>query len=96
MHTLKPYPGKFEGNESQMLARAVYNASCNGSCESLGDVDGFGYFALVVGKLYSYILNENSQGFVDVGIYSHAEAKARWQKISDEYDKFESQAEESD
>lgn len=88
MRTLTPYPGKFEGNESQLMAQAVYQASLDGTDEELGDVDNFGWYGLVKGKRYSFILSEDSQGFVTVNYGTHAEMKAQWDKIEKAYDEF--------
>lgn len=87
MRTITPDLGKFEGNRSQMIARAVHNTVGNGgaSCE-LGDVQDFGYYALVTGKRYTYILEENDQGFVHVAIFSHSEGLEKWEQIEQAYE----------
>jgi hypothetical protein len=94
MKTLRPHPGKFEGNESQMLAEIVYNASMEGCCEELGEVDGFGFYAFVKGKRYGFIMSEDSQGFVSVYYYTLSEARQKWAAIEKEYEEWTTESEE--
>jgi len=70
MFTKVTRPGKFEGNESQLIAEVVYEASLDGVQEEWGDVlqDGY-YYALVEGRRYSFIVKEDSYGFVQVFIF---------------------------
>lgn len=85
MYTKTPYPGKFEGNASQKVAEAVYDITLQGCWDTLGDVEGFGFFAFVVGKKYGFILAEDSQGFVEVTAHSLDEARIMWKRIEKEY-----------
>lgn len=94
MHTKHKSPGKFQGNESEMLTRAVYNASLDGCCESLGESDGFGYYAYVSGKRYDFILNENSQGFVYVEWGKPQEMLEKWEKLEKDYAEWIGEGEE--
>ena len=87
MHTIKSQPGKFEGNTSQLLARVVYNVIGNGMADAeLGESNGFGYYAMVTGKRYTFLLSEDSQGFVFVDWGSHQECAERWAEIEAEYE----------
>jgi hypothetical protein len=88
--------GKFQGNASYKMAEAVYNASLDGCCEQLGDVEGFGFYALVEGKRYGFIMNENSQGFVSVDYWPIAEAREKWAAIEKEYEKWSEECESED
>ena len=85
MHTARPYPGKFEGNESQLVAEVVYNKTLDGIAESIGDVEGFGFYAFVKGKRYGFIMSEDSQGFVTVVTCLLAEAEQKWADLEHEY-----------
>jgi hypothetical protein len=88
MHTIKRNIGKFQGNDSYMLASAVYNATMDGTCAQLGDVEGFGFYAFVEGKRYGFLMHESNQGFISVNYYSLKEARERWAKIEAEYEKW--------
>ena len=96
MHTRKHTLGKFQGNESEMLAQAVYNASMDGCCETLGDCETFGFYAYVPGKRNDYILNENSQGFVYVEYGPPAKIQAMWKAIGADYEEFCGEEESDD
>ena len=86
MHTSKPSPGKYEGNRSQLVARVIDNLVGNGFADAeLGDVDTFGYYAMVVGKRNTYLLSQDSQGFVFVDYGDHQTCKERWAEIEAEY-----------
>ena len=89
MHTKHKSFGKFQGNDSELLAKAVYNCSLDGSWgESLGESDSFGWYAYIPGKRYHFILCENSQGFVYVEHGTPDEMSAMWAKIEAEYEKW--------
>lgn len=89
MHTRKHTLGKFQGNESEMLAQAVYNCSLDGSWgESLGESDTFGWYAYIPGKRYHFILRENSQGFVYVEYGKPYEMATMWERIEKDYAEF--------
>ena len=94
MYTRRQTLGKFQGNDSEMLAKAVYNASMDGCCETLGDVETFGFYAYVPGKRNDYILNENSQGFVYVEYGPPAKMQALWASIEKDYTEFMGDSEE--
>jgi len=67
MRTTNPSPGKFEGNPSQLLAAAAYEASMDGSDITYGDVTERGVaYSIVDGRRWTFIVCEYGQGFVDV------------------------------
>jgi len=84
MYTANPYPGKFEGNRSQLLAQAVYNAYADDVCSE----EGFGHYALIKGKRYWYILHESDQGFVSVDYGPSSEMLLEWDKVQAAYSQF--------
>lgn len=88
MYTAKPYPGKFEGNGSQMLAEAVYNASMDGSAGFFGDGQTYNFYCLIEGKHYMFILCEDSQGFVTVDYGKPDEMLPEWGRIEAEYSEY--------
>ncbi len=94
MHTKHKSLGKFQGNESEMIAKAVYNASMDGCCESLGESEGFGWYAYVSGKRYDFILNENSQGFVYVEWGKPQEMIEKWERLEKDYAEWMGEGEE--
>lgn len=74
MKTLNPSPGKFEGNDSQLVARVAYEASLDGCAETIGDCSEIGWHAsLVTGKRYSFIVYEDDLGFVDVETFRNGD-----------------------
>jgi hypothetical protein len=68
MYTIEKRCGKFEGNRSQLLARAVYEASLVGYADILTAGDGSSV-CLVHGKRYSFLIYESQSGFVYVETY---------------------------
>lgn len=89
MYTKNPYPGKYEGNTSRLLARILDNCVGNGyASDELGDVDGFGHYALVLGRRYTFTVYTSSQGFVDVQTWDKAMGKKAWADINLDYEKF--------
>jgi len=86
-YTLPPRYGKFIGCYSEWLGNVLCNLC--GYDDELGEVDGFGWYALVHGKRWSWIVHEDSQGFFDYGEYeSKSEAISNWCDIQDDYDVF--------
>jgi len=71
----KRYPGKFEGCADDRLGEALYNTDPSETC---GDVCEAGLWAgLIRGKRLgkpSYIVTEDSQGFVDYETFATADA----------------------
>ena len=95
MYTKHKSLGKFQGNESEMLAKAVYNASLDGTWgESLGESEGFGWYAYVSGKRYDFILEENSQGFVYVEWGKPQEMLEKWERLEKDYAEWMGEGEE--
>ena len=84
MYTANPHPGKFEGNQSQLLAHVVYNAYADEVCSE----EGFGHYALIKGKRYWYILHESDQGFVSVEYGPSSEILPEWDKVQAAYTEF--------
>lgn len=77
--------GKFEGNQSEAMARVVYKASLDPfyCVDELGSVEEDGYwFGLVAGKMHGWIIMEDSKGFVDVTSFrTFEEAKGAFTRI---------------
>ena len=79
------YPGKFEGNESRLIARVLYDlCGVSGYDEQCGDVQELGWYALFRGKKYGFIVYEDNNGFFDYTIYdSVREAEQDWRIIEE-------------
>jgi len=86
--------GKFEGNADEGLAESLYEMSLDGSWQTLGDVHGFGWYALIAeghdGDRW-YVINEDSQGFVTIvaGPMDQIAAETEWDAIGSEYTDWE-------
>lgn len=64
MYTINRHPGKFEGNASQLVAEVLHNVTLDGGYDrECGDVETT-WYALINGKRHSWIVAEDSQGFV--------------------------------
>jgi hypothetical protein len=88
------HPGKFEGNQDQELAARLYDISLYGCCESIGDVESFGFYTLIIDDGKGYIGYEDSQGFWTIMEYeSVKDAEDNFARISSEYDDFMAEAE---
>ncbi len=92
-------PGKFEGNADQDLAEYLHKLSLDGwTDEEIGDVEGFGWYGLLTqvagrGKLKSYIIHEDSQGFFNYTTYDTQDlALTAWGNLESEYEDFEREA----
>ena len=91
--------GKYEGNADQDLAEYLHKLSLDGCDEELGDVESFGWYGILlqiagIGKLKSYIIHEDSQGFFDYTTYdTKALALEAWENLESEYEDFEREAE---
>ena len=86
------HPGKFEGE--LYATRAIYELVGDGTCDELGDVDGFGWYARFSGTvrgrgpLYC-IISEDSQGFVYGRYFDDAANLDRaWSCLEAEYAEF--------
>jgi hypothetical protein len=91
-------PGKFEGAGSQHLARKLYDITLeSGQDEDIGEADTFGWYAFI--KNYkngkSYILSEDSQGFVSYEEFDEAgEADTAWATLQEQWEAFNTEANE--
>lgn len=82
----KPGPGKFEANESEEIAEALYDLTLGSWFnEQYGDVEHGGWYALFInvtptgGHTSNYIVEEDNNGFFTYQEYaSEEEAYARW------------------
>lgn len=82
-------PGKYEGNEDQELARRLWNRSLDGSFDSFGESEYYGFHVLVDDdETYEewYILVEDSDGFVTIIFGPETELLARsyFQRLEEE------------
>ena len=77
MYTQNRRPGRFEGNRSQLLAEVAYKTSLEWFHDCAGSITSWGvFYALLHGRRYSFIVEEDEQGFVSVTVYKsrgHAE-----------------------
>jgi hypothetical protein len=86
--------GKFEGNTDEKLAEYLHQISLDGCDEELGDVQSFGWYGLLLqlsgkGKLKSYIIHEDEQGFFDYCTYNtQVQAKEDWANLEADYEEF--------
>jgi hypothetical protein len=98
MKTLNPSPGKFEGNYSQAIARAVYTRVLDGCAdETIGDCSEIGWIAnLVTGTNHTFILVEDNQGFVSVDYWLTGSEtwQSEWDKLVSECDSFYAEQED--
>jgi hypothetical protein len=80
--TLNPHPGKYEGNESQLVARVLNNIIGNGfATDEFGSVDEGGHCALVLGKRYGFIVETDNGGFVTAYTFTKDAALKRFNEI---------------
>ena len=80
-------PGKFEGNSSELTARILYDCVLNEWCDQeVGEACGFGWYGLIVGKRYGFIVKEDSQGFFTYWCGPKEKAKAKWSRIEHAYE----------
>lgn len=82
-YTQKRYPGKFEGCYSQWLGEVLSNTMPN---DETGDVTETGlWIGLIRGKRKTYLVSEDSQGFVDYAIFDTlAEAEVEFNRLAEE------------
>jgi hypothetical protein len=86
MKTLNPQPGRFEGNESQLMARVLDEIIGNGfATDEFGDVEHGGHHALVLGKRYGFIALTDNYGFFQVWAYAKDHALKRFNELLAEY-----------
>ena len=85
-------PGKFEGCANQDLAQALRELSLNGCDGELGDVQGFGWYGLMLDINLTwpkdYIVSEDNFGFFDYVEYERGEAITDWNRLQKEEEEF--------
>ena len=85
----QPEPGKFEGNGSRRLAKALYALAGDGLSTALGDVQDFGWYGLILRRAHGYIVHEDSQGFFDYTLFDTVdEAQQVWAELEAKYQEF--------
>lgn len=78
MYTEKRNPGKFEACESALMAEIL--SQCNMDDE-IGTVMEGEWYGLIRGKSYWFIVEEDSQGFVQYRAGKPQEIKHAWDEI---------------
>jgi hypothetical protein len=97
MYTEKRYPGKFEACESVKVAEVLSGILGNGFADlELGDVETFGYYALIRGKRYAFITEEDNFGFFTYVVGKPEDILKKWRLIEDKYDLFEMMKDDDD
>ena len=87
-----PHLGKFEGE--LYATKYIYDVTGDGCSDTLGESDGFGWYASFSGKIkgrgpFHAIIGEDSQGFVHGTYYdTAADLALAWDKLETEYDEF--------
>jgi hypothetical protein len=90
MYTQKRVPGKYEGNQSQLLAEVLDNVIGNGFADDeIGECDSMGHFALIHGKRHSYIVETDNFGFVSYVYGPKDKMVKKFEAIVAEYDDME-------
>ena len=94
----RPGPGKFEGNESLEESELLYGHSLDGTHDTFGESDLFGFYILIIREYLphsdqtrlsypAYICKEDEHGFFSVIPYSDPkEAEAMFLKWAQEWD----------
>ena len=78
-------PGRFEGNHDPALAEELWQMTLDGMhSHEAGSVDGIGWFAYVWKGSHSYVIRQDSQGFVDI-VWQHVSA-LDWRELAAEAD----------
>jgi len=81
--------GKFEGNDSEWVAEVLYEFCANGAySEELGDVQTYGWAALIKGKRWWFIVDEDSNGFFDYTAFEPQKAQKMWDSMLEDYEAF--------
>jgi hypothetical protein len=96
-------PGKYEACPDQALGEHLHHLSLDGCLDGeLGDVEGFGWYGLILnvpglGRMKSYIINEDAQGFFTYTVYDTKDAAATaWDGIELDYEGYEEEMEGED
>lgn len=84
-YTEKHNLGAFEGNKSQLVASILHSTLPD---EELGDVQDFGWYGLILGKRYGFIVHQDSYGSFVYSRYSLKDARKKWHKIEKAYVEF--------
>jgi hypothetical protein len=89
-YTEKTIKGKFEGNYSEWVAQVLDDVCGNsGYDESFGDTNDWGWYALIKGKRYWFIVDEDSYGFFNYQEFDNKkEATEVWESLLDAYDEW--------
>ena len=97
---IQRHPGKFEGCPSETIAEMLYGFTMeSGQDSELGDVEGFGWYALITNVKEikgnpSFIVHADNVGFFDYASYnSESDAKTNWDRIESEYEEWENEGE---
>ena len=65
--TSQPHPGRFEGNYDPELAEVLWDLTLDGAHEAeCGTAETTGWYALVWLGSHSYVIRQDSDGFVDI------------------------------
>lgn len=89
-------PGKYETNKDETLAEILDGIIGDGfASEELGSVDELGHYAKVEHENRFFIVNTDSDGFVDCEEYETETAReAIWTEIVESYETYYSMTEE--
>lgn len=91
-------PGKFSCRADER----IYRMTMDGCCETIGESDGFGFYAKIDGPILGLaqggaILNEDGDGFVSVDYFDTPEDLAQeWDNIEAEYREWDEGIEDDD
>lgn len=90
--------GKFEGCYSIWTGEVLYTITMESGCsEDLGDVQDYGWYGLIHGNRWSWIVKENSQGFFDYEQFDcAADADATWAQIEDDYQAYMAESDQEE
>ena len=84
MDSINRYPGKFEGARSKLLATVLYERTMLGCDEEAGEAE-FGWWGLIRGKRYGFIVHEDTNGFFSYNYWPLSEAEVAWQELVEDY-----------
>ena len=90
--------GKMEGCESELIANVLYElCGVSGYDEQVGDVQYNGWYALVRGKRYGFIVSEDSQGFFSYDVFGpDDDIESNWALIESIASDLDDEPEEDD
>lgn len=89
MYTKERSPGRFEGCESQMVAKLLQDLSLDGSwlTDEIGSVDDLGWYGRIDGKKYMFLMSMDHQGFFDYQVFRPELGERVWQDILNMYER---------